>query len=98
MYKAIVLIVASTAALATARLTSAAHERILSHFQEAQLVMEVIREDTGLRQARHPQLAEAPTVGDWTTIDYTDVFGCASGFAYGLQFSPVKKGVCYQAI
>jgi hypothetical protein len=36
--------------------------------------------------------------GDWSDIDWTDVWGCARGFAYGLQFSPAKEGVCYQSL
>ena len=91
MYKAIVLL-AATAATVSAFLPGDLNSRLLNNFQTNTMNMESLREKKGMRVSRSAR-PDAPLkaeheVGDWTTIDYTDIFGCASGFAYGLQYSP----------
>lgn len=104
MHKALILLVASTAIISTnAMLGGDTRSRKRGEFAFASMNMEALREANGLRQVRSyapadHKLESGTEVGDWSTVDYTDIFACARGFAYGLQFSPVKQGLCYTAI
>jgi hypothetical protein len=109
MQKSLVLIATIAVAGTQAYLTSDARQRLHNDFTLHSLEIEDVRAKHGMRPLQYhswrEEKAEKLESGhqvqqcSFTQIDiFSESFECARGFAYGLQFSPLKEGACYIAV
>ncbi len=98
MYKSIILI--ATIALSTkAYIVGPAHDAINNNFAIASMELKAVAEKEGLRVASfsHKKHPEGKVQAGGFNI-FEQRYECAQGFAYGLQFSPLKQGACYISV
>jgi hypothetical protein len=111
MHKSLVLIATIAVAGTQAYLTSDARQRLHNDFTIHSLELEDVRAKHGMRPLQYhswrDEMAEDKKLQSghmveqcsFTQIDiFQESFECARGFAYGLQFSPLKEGACYIAV
>jgi len=110
MQKTFVLVVAAIAAV-NAYMGGDARKRLHNDFTIASLEMQEIREkhnmsplqysDWKSEHEKSKKKLSSPNVEAcaFTQINlFAEQFDCARGFAYGLQYSPMKAGACYIAV
>jgi hypothetical protein len=97
MFKSIVLL-ATCAVAANAYVSHQTLEKVNSRFAMALTSNQAIREKHNLRtlKSSNPFLQQDGSFTDG--IDFSDIWGCARGFAKGLQFSSAKEGACYVSL
>lgn len=71
-------------------------ERINHQMVKALMSSDKIRAEQGLRVARSGRPMAEAFLNFQFELD--DIWDCARGFAYGLQFNPNVEGTCYQSI
>lgn len=112
MQKSLVLLASiAVAGVVQGYMTGDARQRLSNDFTVHSLELEEIRAKHGMRPLQYhnwradyhekKQLQSGPQVEQCSFEDINILdqsFECARGFAYGLQFSPMKEGACYIAV
>jgi hypothetical protein len=113
MHKSLALLATvAVVGVAQAYMTNDARQRLMNDFTVHTFEVEEIRAKHGMRPLQYhnwrhdfakeqKKLESGPMVQQCSVNDiniFEQSFECARGFAYGLQFSPMKEGVCYIAV
>ena len=110
MQKSLVLLATIAVAGTQAYMTSDARQRLHNDFTVHTLELDEVRAKHGMRPLQYHswrddkkrtmlQSAHDVEQCNFNTIDMiNEGFECARGFAFGLQFSPMKEGACYVAV
>ena len=102
MFKAIVLSIAAVATVSAMEFTpdeiAAVHANVMEADYNMQHISRVLGVNYHLDSAeRLGQGSVDKTTCGFNNINWEDISGFAHGFAFGLQFSSVKKGLCYMS-